>query len=308
MPSKPQRRARKPVVKRSGGDGQLEKRSLYEMDFVKKYAQEEPTYSNFSGVKVKLRRHAICVGGTASGKTSTTLRMLLRDMGCFERIYLLAKDLDEPLYASLIAEPDSWCDGLEVVASEDIGAWPKLWAELNAELKEDPSLRFTRPTCLVVDDMLGEKPSKAILDTWNRGRKLGLSCIYITSSASDIDKRIRNNAEYKLCFHQNSAADAKRFFQLLGIDQARGMRVYQKAMNRSQGGAGFVMIDQSQEAHGTPLELRNGYEPCSSGVAPDSDDDDYDSPDDSDDDEKARQPPRPRQGAKGRASTVTRFR
>ena len=66
----------------------------------KKYLGHAKYYNPNSEAPQHPARILIC-GASGSGKSNLALN-LIREMGCFDKIYLYAKKLDEPLYLFLI--------------------------------------------------------------------------------------------------------------------------------------------------------------------------------------------------------------
>jgi ABC-type lipoprotein export system ATPase subunit len=60
------------------------------------------TYPNQKQINIDLPFRMMIVGASGSGKTNTLLN-IIRDMGCFQKYYLFARNLDQPLYKFFIS-------------------------------------------------------------------------------------------------------------------------------------------------------------------------------------------------------------
>ena len=251
---------RKPVViKRSGGA--LDKRNVYDLPHVAKYKQDiEVHYPNEEILRLQIPRHFQFVGTTGSGKTSELMRLMFNNIGVFTRVYLIAGDLTEQLYESLVNEPLEWTPGLSVVASDSLDAWPLLFAEIKKEVEMDPASKG-EAKLLIVDDQIEKKIPNALLEAFNQGRKYNLTCCWVGSSAVDVPLKIRNNIKYRLIFCQQSDRVARRLFQQAEVDVDEAMKLYHKAINTDNGGEGFVLVDGTPKSIGTPWQVRHGYKP-----------------------------------------------
>ena len=246
-------------VHRTGGT--LDMTSPYELPFVRQYnAQSAFEYPSQGQTLLELPRHFMVLGGTNSGKSASLMRTLFRHCRCFQRVYIVAKDVSETLYQSIQDRAEDWSpdpsNPIEVVATDCIDDWDVLWAELKAEVNADRSLRAV-PKVVIFDDLLGSKVPNSVLDAANRGRKYGLTCCWITSSLADTDKRLRNNISYVMCMLQNSDRDAARIFQAFGLPRSM-MDLYHDVVLRG----GFLLIDNTPTAFkNTNLRVRDCYKP-----------------------------------------------
>src|ERR1700678_635165 len=94
----------------------------------KKYLEKPLHYPNEDKLKIKLTFRMVITGETGSGKTNVCAQ-IFRKMGCFTKVLLFAKDLDEPIYKYLVdtireVEKET---GLEVLkSSNDIDDLPEV--------------------------------------------------------------------------------------------------------------------------------------------------------------------------------------
>ena len=121
-------------------------------------------YANEEKLNIKLPFRMLLCGPSGSGKTNI-LMGLIKQIGIFDKIILLAKHLDEPLYQHLINTYRKIEKKLKVemiLAIDDIKDMPTV-ADCNE--KEN--------TLLIVDDMICEnkKDLAKIESFWIAGRK-----------------------------------------------------------------------------------------------------------------------------------------
>lgn len=151
--------------------------------------QEMYRYPNEEDLKITLPFRAILQGASGSGKTNVAIN-LIQSIGIWERIIILAKNLEEPLYKNCI----EYIQKIEkktkrriLLAIDNIADLPKL----EAFNKEENSL-------LIVDDFVADSPKSLIPlnEIYIRGRKNSVSSIFISQSYFDTPKIIRKNSDY----------------------------------------------------------------------------------------------------------------
>lgn len=142
----------------------------------------------FHGLKAIFR--ALLIGPSGSGKTNTLLNIIHAFRGTYDKIILITKNSDEPLYNFLM---EKLGDDLEVF--EGLNSVPPL--------EEFKSLYGPKAQILVIfDDMVleGKKEMARIEEFYIRCRKIcgGVAVIFLSQSYFRIPKLIRSNANY--CF------------------------------------------------------------------------------------------------------------
>lgn len=125
----------------------------------------------------------LIVGGSGSMKSNTCLN-IIKDCNCWERIYLFAKNLDEPLYRFLIDTFSKIGNGSVLVASDDVSTIPS-----------PDEFDKSKQNLVIIDDMItaDKKQFKPIQELFIRGRKQNISTIFISQSFHAIPKLIRLN-------------------------------------------------------------------------------------------------------------------
>ena len=140
----------------------------------------------------------LIVGATGAGKTNIMLN-IIKQMHCFERIFVFCKLENEPLYAWL---KDSFHGN--VIITSDLGELPDLSDLAEEADKENQGL-------VIFDDTISM--SKAIQmriqDYFIAARKCNLSAAYITQAYYATPKVIRIQCNYVFFLRTNSEKDFK---------------------------------------------------------------------------------------------------
>jgi hypothetical protein len=136
-----------------------------------------PNY-NYHQISVPFR--GILLGSSGSGKTNLLLNIIVAFPNTFNHIYIYSK-AQEPLYDFLTNQLSS--DLLTI--SYDL-----------EDLRKFDEKNYYGQTLLVVDDMCLEKDQKCISELYIRGRKLGVSLLYLSQSYFKIPKTIRLQSDY----------------------------------------------------------------------------------------------------------------
>lgn len=143
---------------------------------------------------------AILCGGSGSGKTNFALH-LIKYCGNFERIYIYASKLDQPLYKYLIHEMEKVGKRLGVTLitySSDIKDIPK-------STDFDPTLQ----NLVIIDDMIMEKKLTSVENLFVKGRHNSVSVLFLSQSFHAIPKMIRLNCNYVFLRKVESVKDMK---------------------------------------------------------------------------------------------------
>lgn len=178
---------------------------------------------------IKLPFRMIIAGNSGSGKTQTLLNLLYNMPNTFEKIFIVTKNKDEPLYNFL--EDKLGEDGLTI--KEGI-----------SELPDVDSLDKTQNNLIVLDDLVNEpsKQQRPICDYFIRARKKNCSIIYISQSFYAVPKLIRDNISYLIIKQVSSMKNLTMICRecSLGIDKKQLKRIYDDATQSKQD---FLLID-----------------------------------------------------------------
>ena len=148
----------------------------------------------------------LITGGSGSGKTKTLIN-LINKQNYIDKIYLYARDLNEPKYEYLIKK------------REDVGIKhvndPNAFIECSNTLDDvyeninDYNSSRRRKILIVFDDMIADimtnKKFQAIIkELFIRCRKLNISLVFITQSYFSVPKDVRLNSTHYLIIKINN--------------------------------------------------------------------------------------------------------
>lgn len=133
----------------------------------------------------------LIIGTSGSGKTNMLLDLIHRTSGTFKDIIICCKSKEEPLYEYLESNIP---EGLTFIECDSPDSYPVLDSLLES-------------TLVVFDDLVLEKDQSRIAEFFIRGRKKGISCIYISQSYFGVPKIIRSQCNYIVLKKINSNKD-----------------------------------------------------------------------------------------------------
>lgn len=136
------------------------------------------------------------IGPSGSGKTNMVIDMVLNHI-YFDDIYVLAKDLEEPLYEFLKAKLE---DINRMIDEKGIGAKKGIHFSSDMDLDID-SLNKERQSLIIIDDMITKRDQTVAEDLFLRGRKKNASTLYLSQSYFQIPKIVRLNSSYFALFN-----------------------------------------------------------------------------------------------------------
>jgi len=184
---------------------------------------------HFDTHHIKLQFRMIIAGNSGSGKTQTLLNLLYNMPSTFEKIFIVTKNKDEPLYNYL--EDKLGKDGLTI-------------KEGLTELPDVDSLDKEQNNLIVLDDLVNEplKQQRPVADFFIRARKKNASIIYISQSFYAVPKLIRDNINYLIIKQVSSMKNLTMICRecSLGIEKKQLKKIYDDATQSKQD---FLLID-----------------------------------------------------------------
>lgn len=201
--------------------------NLYNLTKVQKHMDKSINpYFNVHHIKVPFR--AIMVGSSGSGKTSTLLNLINIMPKTFNHIYLYTK-AREPIYDFLREELD---DDLLTISYD-----------LN-DLRNFDEKKYYGQSLVIFDDQINEKNQACISELYIRGRKLGVSMIYLSQSYYQIPKIIRQQSQYIFILKVSGVRDLQMMMSeySLGANKKQLTFIYNCCCNSDQFGD-FLLID-----------------------------------------------------------------
>ena len=208
---------------------------------IKGSTKDQFPYPNENLLNIKLPARIALVGPSGCGKT-TTLINLIKGIGIWQKIVILAKIKDEPLYKLLTDKIQAMEKKLKIQMLLVIDTVDDL---------PDPS-DFDPKECnlVIFDDMLCEsKKSLARIEQYFiYGRKYGVTSCFLSQNYYGIPQKIRQNCNYFIIKQISKPMDLTRLLKDcnlgdLSIEQLKHM--YKWAVSQGDPLLAFFMIDTS---------------------------------------------------------------
>jgi len=186
-------------------------------------------YKNYSKIHIDVPCRMLICGSSGSGKTNTLLN-IIHAMNAWDRVLLVARQPDQPLYKFL---KDTLGNLMRVM--ETMGEFPPL-EEFNPK----------EQTLVVFDDLLCEdnKTQKRIAEIFVRGRHRGLSPVYLTQSYFQTFGLIRKNCDILIILKINTVRDLNNIVKEYSLSETSGdelMKLYNKI--KAAGFGNYLTID-----------------------------------------------------------------
>ena len=162
----------------------------------------------------------LIIGPSGSGKTNALLNLIQKDNDNFiDKIYLYAKDLEEPKYHFLIKKHEN----AGVRNLNDPGAFIEYSNTMDDVYNniDDYNAKRKRKVLMVFDDMIADimtnKRFQAIIkELFIRCRKLNISLVFISQSYFSVPKEARLNSTHYLITEIHN----RRELQQIAIDHS----------------------------------------------------------------------------------------
>ena len=143
----------------------------------------------------------LVIGPSGSGKSNALLNLIQQDNKIIDKIYLYAKDLEEPKYQFLIEKREN--DGIKNLND------PNAFIEYSNTMDDlynnidDCNSRRKRKVLIVFDDMITDIMTQKgfqaiIIGLFIRCRKLNILLVLITQSYFSVPKEVRLNSTHYL--------------------------------------------------------------------------------------------------------------
>ena len=153
-------------------------------------------------------------GNSGSGKTNTLLHMLLEPLIYYDKIYLYAKNLEQPKYQHLINEMEKIVNKNEnEISLEDI------LHTSNDEIIPVTEMDNDQQKVIIFDDYVCEKNQNEIIDYFIQGRHKNCCVCYLSQSYYKTPKDIRLNCSHYIFFESPSKRESNRICTEQNIDK-----------------------------------------------------------------------------------------
>jgi hypothetical protein len=179
----------------------------------------------FKKHQLKVPFRVLTIGGSGSGKTNWLMNMIKITSGTFEHIAVCLKSKHEPLYEFLAKK------------------LPNSVTFFENQIPPMSELEQYEQSLIVFDDLVASKNLQGqISDYFIRGRKQGISMVYISQSYYAVPKLIRQQCQYIILKKLSSDKDLALILREYGFNVSFEdmMDLYEKATKTKEG---FLMID-----------------------------------------------------------------
>ena len=166
----------------------------------------------------KLPFRMIVVAPSGSGKSNFVLNLIekfSKGKGTFNSIHLICRSKCEPLYEYLEEKTKK-----KIKILEGVNEIP----DINTFDKDQQHL-------MIFDDLVLEKNQSKMMEMYIRGRKKGISIVYLSQSFYRIPKTIRSNCNYFVILKLSGKRDLNLIMSEfeLGVDKDELLKIYEDA-------------------------------------------------------------------------------
>jgi hypothetical protein len=203
----------------------------------KEYKQAQVKYDSYDKVQIELPMRMLLVGASGSGKTTTAVDMI-KNINAWPKIYLFAKNTNQPLY--------NWLRDVCEITSRKIGTEVLYASEDTDEIPSIEEIEGDEPSLYIFDDLICEskKVLKRIENLYVQGRNKQVSCMFLTQSYFATNKMIRQNSDYIVVKKINSTLDLKRMMKEYQLDDFKPERLIRfHDLIVKQGTENFLLVD-----------------------------------------------------------------
>lgn len=157
----------------------IEVTNFYELLPEKKDQNDNPNYE-YHQLKIPFRM--LIVGASGGMKTNSALDVFQKFSGTFDRVAVICRNSDEPLYNFLKEKvPEEQLEIIEI-EGDDLSKLPRI-----------DDFDKTTHSLVIFDDLCLVKNQKKICEFFIRARKNSISCMYLTQSYFSAPKVVRIN-------------------------------------------------------------------------------------------------------------------
>jgi hypothetical protein len=223
---KPRGRKKKPVEEKP--TAQIKN---YYLDQEVQAFEEKAHNPNYEIHKIKLPFRMCVIGGSGSGKTNVVVNLIRQFNNTFKHIFIYTRCKEEPLYEYLEAKVNKEF----LTITEGLTDFNKI--DPNKEFKDKDNV------LMIFDDLCLEKDQSKISELYIRGRKLGISLIYISQAYYQIPKIIRLQCQYIILKKISSTRDLNMILKdaSLGVDGKQLNNIYKYCIKGDI--CSFLLID-----------------------------------------------------------------
>lgn len=200
-------------------------------------------YKNPNPLTLQHPCRGVFCGPSGSGKSNAVANLLLTPE-CkmhYDRVYLFAKMVDEPLYDAIVKKFRITEEKLSKKNNQPI----QILYTCN-KLEDVPALESLNKECqniCIFDDFVTEENKSTVLPYWTMGRKYNCSTFFLTQDFTMTNLTVRRNSNYLLLWKVNNYSDLRRIFNdaVHGISWVEFKEKYEKLMTNNI--HGFLTIN-----------------------------------------------------------------
>jgi len=203
-------------------------------------------------------RYLIC-GTSSSGKTNMTVNLILKYIH-FDKLYIYAKNLDQPIYRFLKQFFESAEEKIKKkLKLEDDDETIKIYHEFDTLEDVIPIEELDGETqkLVIFDDFNFNKNQAVVTEYFSRGRHKNVSSIYLAQSYFQTPKNVRINCNMFSFFNIPSSRDINLIISDLPIPVSKEKlkELFKTAMNKRYN---FLTIDINAKI--LPMMIRRNFD------------------------------------------------
>ena len=201
--------------------------NFYELKKVQKFMTKSIN-PNFKYHNIKVPFRSINIGSSGSGKSNMILNLISQMGDTFNHIYIVTQAV-EPLYEYLQSQ----------ISDEMLTIFYGL-----DSFRKFKEADYYGQSLIIFDDMVNEKDQKIICEMYIRGRKMGVSMMYLSQSYFKIPKIIRLQCQYIFIVKISGARDLNMILSEYSLGETKEQlnNIYNYCCNRGIFGS-FLLID-----------------------------------------------------------------
>ena len=216
----------------------------------KKYLQNNIYYNSDKEAPQHPARILIC-GASGTGKSNLAINLILK-MKCFDKLYLFAKELNEPLYL--------WLVDAYTAIGKKYGIDAIVYSDKIEDIPNPKDFDKTIQNLVIVDDMITESAKKLqnVSELFSKGRKGNITTMMISQSYTMAPKFLRDQCNYIILKSIRSVTTFKTLISNYNMDyEPKQMYALYKEATKDM--TDFFMIDLQTKDE--KMKFRKNYEP-----------------------------------------------
>ena len=190
----------------------------------------------------------LIIGPSGSGNINYLLNSVQKDNNIIDKIYLYAKDLEEPKYQLLIKKREQ--AGIKNLKDKNVfieysNNMDDIYDDIN-----DYNKKRKRKVLIIFDDMIShimsnKKAQQVLKELFIRCRKLNISLCFLTQSYFSVPKDVRLNCTHYIIFKLNNKRELQNIAinHLSDIDYKEFTKIYRDCTKEPYN---FLTIDTTQ--------------------------------------------------------------